>query len=240
MKPFLERFTGSEKVRLKKFFLQLKSFAHSLRSNKLWQPLAIALAIILISTIFNFTEIAHDQRIILIPGESFSATNSKVVIQQNDVLHQGKSFELVTNRLPKNSEYFYFLYEFYALEAGNYWILIAGTPPGAILGRKNEWFSPYWISFDDGEFVHVTAESVMENFPEHPELDEYFEGGYYWTRIGSAKLTPGKHTLEIRINEQRKRDSSYAMYIDSILIVPKGWKPIRLFKNLPPEILKEG
>lgn len=149
----------------------------------------------------------------------------------------GKSLELFADKLPDDQISFSLTYAFTILKEGDYWILIGGTPPGSVkAGVPQDWFSPYWISIDGSAFQKLTHESMEKAFPNYPKNTEYVPGGYHWTRIGSHFFTEGRHKIEIKVMDRRKRDGKYVMYLDAIFLAPKGWKPVRSMSYLSNEL----
>ncbi len=104
----------------------------------------------------------------------------------------------------------YFLrYRFAVKEEGNYVIWVA---------RRAEGASPLLWSIDD-------------NAPQPPEsnvvVGEYGEG-FGWTRLGTIRLSPGFHTLELRVvNRVGDTSTPYVQWVDVVLlttgnIIPQG------------------
>ncbi len=104
----------------------------------------------------------------------------------------------------------YFLrYRFAVKEEGNYAIWVA---------RRAEGTSPLLWSIDD-------------NAPQPPEsnvlVGEYGEG-FGWTRLGTIRLSPGFHTLELRVvNRAGDSTTPYVQWCDVVLlttgnIIPQG------------------
>ncbi len=198
------------------------------------------LGLLLISTFVNFRILDHDKAVVLIEGEKPSDMNFIPMLAKNPLFDQGKSLELSADKLPDNHNYFSLTYKFKVLRTGVYFVLIAGTPPGASKpGSEWDWFSPYWISFDGAPPIHITKETIDRMFWGQLNDVEYIPGGYHWTRLGSFPLKKGEHQIEIRIDEKRYRDGSYVFYLDSIFLAPEGWKPLRLFKKFPKDFFTE-
>ncbi len=104
----------------------------------------------------------------------------------------------------------YFLrYRFAVKEEGNYTMWVA---------RRAEGVSPLLWSIDD-------------NAPQPPEsnvvVGEYGEG-FGWTRLGTVRLSPGFHTLELRVvNRMGDTSTPYVQWCDVVLltaenIIPQG------------------
>jgi len=192
--------------------------------------------LVLITTLVNFRILDHEKEMILIPGERPSRVNFTPVIAKNRRFQQGRSLELLAARLPENESHFLLVYKFTVTKSGSYQVLLAGTPPASITpGSDWDWFSPYWIAIDNGTPVRLTKEAIEQDFPHQLRWVEYVKGGYHWVRTKWVYLEPGIHTLEIRVDEKRFRDGRYAFFLDSILLVPDWWKPVRLLKQVPKE-----
>ena len=237
----------------KRFASSIKSLMEiyqTIRMSRFWWPSIFSLIFVLFSSFVNLHSLSQDKKLILIQGERFVETNFEYEIRSNQGFYQGKSLELKHTKLPNELDdgeiddekkgYYYALFKFNVLEKDDYWILLGGTPPGPAQAQNgSEWHCPYWISFDNEEPVQITAEHVQTTFPNHPKNTEYIMGGYHWIKIGSRILAEGEHTLEIRVLDKRDRDDKYVLFIDAILLAPKGWQPVRLFKGLPHGLFAE-
>ncbi len=202
--------------------------------NKYFQPLALFFFLFVLAALFNFRTLGEEKRIVWIRGETPAGVNFTPFIEKNGHFQQGESVELLADSLP-SAGYYSLLYKFRILETGPYALFLAGTPPGATEPAKDtDWFSPYWVSLDNGPFRLFTDESFKKEFPVHPPHTEYMAGGYHWSRIAWLELAEGWHTIEIQIRDRRLKDGKYAFFLDSILLVPKDYKPKRLLKNLDP------
>lgn len=215
-----------------------KTFSTS-KSKKIVGGLFVA--VILITTFLNYRVLGHEKAVILIEGEKPFYTNFSPTIAKNRRLLQGKSLELLSNDLPDGVSYFSLLYRFTVIKSGDYSMIFAGTPPGPEKpGGDWDWFSPYSISLDNGPPMHLTKEILEQRFRNQPKSFEYLQGGYYWVRIGTFTLEKGEHKIEIRINEKRFMDQLYAFFLDGILLAPQGWKPIRLFSQIPQNFFRDS
>jgi hypothetical protein len=205
-----------------------------LRSHRLFQPAALFVFLFVVAAFFNFKTLREERRIVWIRGETPAEANFTPFITRNGGFQQGQSLELFKDEVPA-AGYFSLAYSFKILEAGTYALFIAGTPPGADTpGNETEWFSPYWVSVDGAPFERHTNASFREKFPVHPRQTEYVKGGYHWSRIAWLELAEGMHRIEIQVRDRRLRDGKYAFYLDSVLLVPKDYKPKRLLKDLDP------
>jgi len=203
-------------------------------TNKYFQPLALFLFLFILAALFNFRTLGEEKRIVWIRGETPSRANFAPNISRNGRFQQGESVELLSDSLPPTGHYS-LLYKFRILKNGVYALFLAGTPPGATEpGKDTDWFSPYWVSLDSGPFKPFTDESFKKEFPVHPTYTEYVPGGYHWSRIAWLELAQGRHTIEIQIRDKRLKDGKYAFFLDSILLVPKDFKPKRVLKDLDP------
>ncbi len=215
---------------------------HLLR--RLRWPLAIAAFILGTIVLQNLLSRANDKDNILVEGESPLSSNFNYVVNKNRGFSNGASLEFINKDLPPNQNGLSLIYRFNVNKEGVYWVVAGGTPPGTLKeGARNAWFSPYWISFDGKEPMHLTQEIIDETYgalyEDRNKWVEYSKGGYHWTRLGIVTLEPGKHTLEIHVNEGRKQDGQYALYLDAIFMAPKSWKPIRTRHGLSRQLFYE-
>jgi hypothetical protein len=95
----------------------------------------------------------------------------------------------------------------------SYELWIAGTPTSLA--------SPASYSVDDMGWISITpdAGSVQDYAP-----------GLAWYKIGSANLTPGRHTLRIRVDGRRSQDNRYFFALDAFVVSPLNFKPNGLAK----------
>ncbi len=197
--------------------------------------------VILVTTFLNYRVLGHEKAVILIEGEKPFYTNFSPMIAKNGGFLQGKSLELLANDLPEGESYFSIFYRFTVIKSGVYSVIFAGTPPGPEKPSGSwDWFSPYSISLDGGAPVFLTKETLEQRFQNQPRWSEYHQGGYHWIRIDTFTLEEGEHKIEIRINERRFKDQLYAFFLDGILLTPQGWKPIRLFSQIPQSFFRDS
>jgi hypothetical protein len=203
-------------------------------TNRYFEPLALLVSLFALAALFNFRALMQEKEIVLIRAEKPFRANFTPSIAQNARFQQGQSLEVLAETAPAEG-HFSILYRFRVLKTDAYGFFFAGTPPGADRpSRDAEWFSPYAIAVDGGPFLRLSEDSLKKAFPAHPADTEYVRGGYHWSRVAFMNLTEGVHTLEVRISEKRLRDGKYAFYLDSILLVPRNFKPKRLLKDLDP------
>jgi hypothetical protein len=109
---------------------------------------------------------------------------------------------------------YYLRYRFAVKEEGNYTLWVACRTQGA---------SPLFWSFDD-------------NPPQPPEsnlpVGEYGEG-FGWIRMGTIRLSPGTHTLELRVtNRASDAVTPYLQWCDVVLLTAENIIPQGI--NKPP------
>ncbi|MGH7198763.1 MAG: hypothetical protein ACREH5_08510 [Candidatus Omnitrophota bacterium] len=205
-----------------------------LEPRRYFQPLALFLSLFALAAFFNFRVIGKEKEIALIRGEKPHRANFTPFIAKNGKFQQRQSLEILSETPPADG-YYSLVYDFRVLKSGAYAVFIAGTPPGAEKPAKGtDWFSPYWMRIDDEPFTQITDERFKKAFPVHPQNTEYVQGGYHWSRIAWSELAKGSHTIEIQVRDRRLRDGKYAFFLDSILFIPKDYKPKRLLKSLDP------
>lgn len=211
-----------------------KNSYRRLRQSWLWWPTVVVVVIMATLAMEILFSTANEKALIVIEGETPYEKNFNALMDKRKAFSSGTSLTLLNNELPENEDSFRLSYEFNIQKKGVYWVMVAGTPPGGSAPDSTyQWFSPYWIAFDGKEAVHLTIDQPKALGNEKVKWVPYSDGGYYWTRLGTLALEPGQHTFEIRVNEPRIRDGSFAFYFDALILAPKGWKPIRPYKGLP-------
>lgn len=196
----------------------------------------LVLVLFALAALFNFHTLSKEKALVWVEGEKPSRANFNPVVTKDARFFQGRSLELIADKLPEDQAYYSLVYKFHILKSGDYRILLAGTLPGAVRpGGDWDWFSPYKISFDGEPPVLITKEYLEQDLGHKIKWAEYIPGGYHWIRIGSRAFEKGGHTVEIRVDEKRVRDNRYVFYLDAVVLVPKGWKPVRLLRQLPKE-----
>jgi hypothetical protein len=60
--------------------------------------------------------------------------------------------------------------------------------------------------------------------PEGASVQTYAQN-LSWYKIGSANLTPGRHTLRIRVDGKRPGDNRYYFALDAFVVSPRNFKP---------------
>ncbi len=105
------------------------------------------------------------------------------------------------------------------------------TPPGSKQADKPGYASPFDWKIDNSDFKNASSENTF--------VKEYYAvGGYYWTKISAGTLTPGKHTLTIRVNQKRSSGWDYFFYIDAIVFLPtysEYLSPLMTFPEAAPK-----
>ena len=131
---------------------------------------------------------------------------------------------------------YYFEYLFYVPANGDYNIVFCGTPPGP-KEQGSPWNSPYSVSLDNAPATVIYEEDIQENWPVFERFN-YVKGGYYFVKIMTARLAAGDHTIKITVDKPRVKDGAYTVYLDAIIISPKGYIPFVSTKKLPRELFE--
>jgi len=205
--------------------------------------IALCLLIVLVpfisKAVKNYTHYLKEKdQVIVIEGESPLASNfhdSTGYIGEKNHFFGGKSLQLNT-RVAVDGGY-WVTYEVEISEESPYSIYLVGTPPGpARIG--SEWHSPYSISIDGGPERFLVEEIIRT---EWPFVFSYrsSSGGYYFTKIATAQLSQGKHTITIRINDRRQKDDHFTIYLDALLLAPSSFQPKANIGKIPKELFYE-
>ena len=99
----------------------------------------------------------------------------------------------------------------YAATEGDYEIWVAGTPPG------QPWTSPVSWQMDESSWTPAGVVAPK---------GEAYAPDFYWSKISTAHLAPGKHILRLRVDGRRQEpDKNYVMSIDAIVISKEPFIP---------------
>jgi len=166
---------------------------------------------------------AYKEKVVILPTWKSSKSNFVyLTTKKEEKAIGGQSTNLAKKYMPPEG-FYYAKYRFRIKQDGVYNIFWAGSPPGPV-EEGSEWFSPFWVRFDEGDLEHFTQERTEEDYPYHPTT-EYVPGAYYITKLTSKEFTAGDHTMEIRVDEPRKIDDMYFLIADVVFFVKKGYKP---------------
>lgn len=176
------------------------------------------------------------KEIIVIEGanpEKSNFASGPGYIRRNFKLLGGQALHLST---PDEKEGGYFAeYEFKVPKDGIYDIYIAGTPPGPFQ-EGAAWHSPYTVSVDSKNKKELTEEALRDEWPQFLRHN-YVQGGYYFTKVMTVPLSKGEHNISILIDKRRKyEDKHFTIYIDAIIVAPKGFKPQTDIGGIPKEV----
>jgi tetratricopeptide (TPR) repeat protein len=96
-------------------------------------------------------------------------------------------------------------------QAGEYQLWYGGSLPGADDPFLPSYGSPFTVAIDDQEPLQVTAESVA--------VGPVYSTPYRWIRIGPVALEEGQHRLRVTVDQRRRYDSRYFLYLDRFVLV---------------------
>jgi hypothetical protein len=224
---------------IRKIAEEFRPLRDLVRNNRYFSPVVLLIIFLVAAAFLNFSALKQESSIAWVLGEKPLRANFTPEVRRQKGLFQGESVEILSDKLPPAERYYSIEYRFKIQKSGRYTVLVAGTPPGSLTTYENEWFSPYQISFDKGEFHALSYESLLKSDPSAPPPAGYSSGGYYWTRVAKQKFEKGWHTLEIRLDQKRLRDGKYALYVDTIAFVPEGYRPKRVLEDLDPKFFSD-
>jgi hypothetical protein len=175
--------------------------------------------------------------VIVIEGES--SVDSNFVdgpghIFKNRQLFNGQSLVLSVSQ--EKEEDYYVSYDFEILKDEVYNIFLAGTPPGPQV-EGSRWNSPYSVIVDEKIIKNLTEERLREEWPKFNQFN-YAKGGYYFIKLITVELDKGRHKLRINIDQRRKHDGRFTIYIDAIILAPKDFTPNLDIKGIPKELFQ--
>lgn len=202
--------------------------------------LVVLLAVIILGAerLFHLSQLSSiKEKVIIIQGEApdkSNYTDGKGYIVKNFDFLGDRALQLSAKE-PAAGGYFV-EYSFNAPESGDYNIVIGGTPPGPEK-EGSPWHSPYTVSIDGKPGEVLYEEAVRRRWPVFTQF-RYVEGGYYFVKLMSVYLNKGEHTIRITIDKPRMNDGKYTLYIDALLISPKGYRPFVSSKKIPKELFE--
>jgi hypothetical protein len=227
---------SSVRRKLSIIFSKIKKFYKRIKYPWLWLLLIL---IIIAGVSFNRISSYMSKRrsVIIIEGENPNESNFSEYIVRNRALSGKKSLEIwEDSSLPKEG-YFYSKYNFYVPASKTYSLIIGGTPPGALEKTGEQWSSPYWVSFDNERFEHITEENLAGKFPDiWPSA--YTGEDYVWTKVDQRPLKKGYHSIEIRVSESRLADEGYVLCLDVIILVSEDLPARFKLKNIPEKFYR--
>ena len=218
-------------------FLKLKLLFEKkpYKSLIIFSLICIILPYIVKGIIFFKQHITNLEKVIIIEGERAADSNfidGPGYIFKNSQLFNEQSLVLSVPEEIKGG--YYVSYDFDIPKNGIYNIFLAGTPPGP-LKRGSMWHSPYSITIDGKITKTLTEELLREEWPGFDEFS-YLEGGYHFTKIMTLYFDKGTHKLRINIDQRRKHDDRFTIYIDAIILAPRDFNPNRDIKGIPKEL----
>ncbi len=196
-------------------------------SNKVFAVLCLLIVLSPVAFKLVRHQILSDQylkKLVIVEAEKSADLNIQPPVSRlskNSVYFGGQALELDT---PNTVEGGYFIrFTFDVPEDGDYGIFVAGTPPGpAVVG--SEWQSPYAISIDGSDARLLTEEGLKTEWP-YVFQHSYAKGGYYFTKVGAEHLAKGTHTITFTVNQKRRHDGNYTVYLDALILSPADFRP---------------
>ena len=202
--------------------------------KKFMQGMSLLAILFVVFLITNkiVVKISQEKNIAIVQTWRPTASNFVFSSTKRDKGNISKYITALDKRILPPEGFYFAKYTFTIKSSGEYNIFWTGSPLGTIKDG-NIWFSPFWMSFDNGPFEHFTEERKKKDYPYHPVI-EYNEGKHRIEKLTTIKLTKGVHTLELKIDEPRKIDGLYFLPTDSIFFIKEGVKPtLRHFKKFP-------
>lgn len=198
----------------------------------------VAVAVLAAERLFHLKELSViKEKVIIIQGEEPAKSNytdGKGYIAKDFKFFGDRALQLsAPEAIPGG---YYVEYAFSVPEDNDYNIIMCGTPPGP-LRKGSPWHSPYTVSIDRTRGELLYEETIEKNWPVFTQF-RYVEGGYYFVKLMTVYLKKGEHTIRITVNRPRANDGNYTLYIDALLISPKGYRPFISSKKIPKELFE--
>lgn len=109
---------------------------------------------------------------------------------------------------------YYADFVFVADDAGEYELWYGGSIPGAADPLLPSYGSPFNMTLNEGESLVITAETVRTG--------PVYSTPYRWVHVGTIDLDAGEHRLRVSVDQRRRYDSRYFLYLDRFVLVPVG------------------
>lgn len=109
---------------------------------------------------------------------------------------------------------FYADFVFVAEQAGEYHLWYGGSLPGAADPLLASYGSPFNITINDEEPLTITAETVRTG--------PVYSTPYRWIKAGTITLQEGEHRLRVTVDQRRRYDSRYFLYLDRFVLHSAG------------------
>lgn len=97
---------------------------------------------------------------------------------------------------------------------GAYAIWYGGSPPASSDPLQSSYGSPFDIVINDDEPLNVTAETVRAG--------PIYSVPYRWFKAEFVTLEAGEHRMRVIVDQRRRYDSRYFLYLDRFILVPDG------------------
>ncbi|MFN2312731.1 MAG: tetratricopeptide repeat protein [Spirochaetia bacterium] len=99
-------------------------------------------------------------------------------------------------------------------QAGEYMLWYGGSRPGAEDPFLPSYGSPFQLILNNEVLKTVYAETVA--------VGPFYSSPYQWVRVGSIELQAGQQVLRVSVDERRRYDSRFFLYLDRLILVPVG------------------
>lgn len=109
---------------------------------------------------------------------------------------------------------YYADFVFTAEQSGEYVLWYGGSPPGAEDPFLPSYGSPFDLILNNELLLSVTAETVRTG--------PVYSTPYQWVRVGEIELEQGQHTLRMSVDQRRRFDARFFLYLDQLVLVPSG------------------
>lgn len=122
-----------------------------------------------------------------------------------------RTLQLSARNLIGDSPY-YVDYALFADAAGEYEFWYGGSIPGSADTLLPSYGSPFQLALNGDEGRTVYWEDVATG--------DVYSPPYRWVRVGPVELREGLNRLRIEVNERRRYDASFFLYLDRLVLVP--------------------
>lgn len=161
--------------------------------------------------LMSLMTVAHSERI-WIEAENTTTRNYEGPMAFPGVVSSDKVLHLWESKAP-GADGYTASWDFNVSKSGGFHIWASPSIPSVA--------SNFWWKIDEGAYQHITDETDTFN-------SRMFgvSGVQCWLELSREKLSPGKHTLTIMVNERRTiLEKAFLLYLDAFLITDEDIKP---------------
>ena len=148
---------------------------------------------------------------IVVEGEDAVSTNFAAEPVQLFGAGQNLTLQLNQTTLLNDAPY-YADFVVFADSPGEFAVWYGGSIPGAADAFAPSYGSPFTLTLNDADPIEVTWETVRTG--------PVYSTPYRWIHIGTMHLEQGQNRLRVSVDQRRRYDSRFFLYLDRFVFVP--------------------